>query len=130
MSNDTDNYRCTAENVPFNVPIIDAIFYQHCIVDTEKPINLSFEIGFGCDDAFLYNENFGDLLYVLQNGSLLRIREDYSAYDVSDDYCLDMHREDKVISALVCTKQDTVPVSRAEAYLYATCKQFVCFIHS
>lgn len=123
LSNDTGRFQCTKENVAFQVPIIDAVFHQHCIVDTERPIPLlEDEIGLGCEDAFLYNEIYGDLLYVLQNGSLLRIRTDYSAYDVSNDYCLDMHRDDKVITAFVCVKQGAVHVSRAEAYLYATCK--------
>lgn len=106
----------------FNAPIIDAVFYQHCIEDTEQPITLETEYGIKCDDAMLYNENYGDLLYVLKNGSLLRVRHDFSSYDVSNDYCLDMHREDKILTALVCAKQGDVQVSRAEAYIYATCK--------
>lgn len=116
---DGEQMRCAKENVAFNVSIIDAVFYQHCIEDTEKPIHLEYEIGFNCEDALLFNSIYNDLLYVLQNGSLLRIRDDYSSYDVSTDYCLDMDRDEKVITALVCVKQAAVQL--AEAYLYATC---------
>lgn len=123
VSNSNGSFKCIPENIEFNATIIDAVFYQHCIEDTEQEIILDYEYGITCDDdALLYNKNYGDLLYVLQNGSLLRVHEDFSSYEVSTDYCLDMHREDKMITALVCVKQSKVRVSKAEAYLYATCK--------
>lgn len=122
VSTSNGSFKCIPENIKFDAQIIDAVFYQHCIEDTEQPINLEYEYGIACDDdALLYNKNYGDLLYVLQNGSLLRVHDDFSSYEVSTDYCLDMHREDKILTALVCVKQSRVGVSKAEAYLYATC---------
>lgn len=122
VSRTSGRLECGKENTKFEVPVIDAVFYQHCIEDTERHIQLEYEIGVPCADALLYSAVYGDLLYVLQNGSLLRVRQDYSSYDVSDEYCLDMHHDDKVLTAFICPKQSEVHVSKAEAYLYATCK--------
>lgn len=122
INNVTGSFQCTKENMPFDVHVIDAVFYQHCIEDSEQPITLDYKFGIDCDGAFLYNKKFGDLLYVLQNGSLLRVQDDFSGYEVSVDYCLDMNRDDEMLTALVCAKQDAMQISRAEAYLYATCE--------
>lgn len=130
-SNVTGRRECTLANVEFNAPIIDATFYDKCIEDTEKPVHLDYAIGNNCDnnalqsdtfDTFVYNEKMGDLLYVLQNGSLLLVdaeREHYG-YFIFDDYCLDMHRTEKVLTAISCVRS-VAAVSRGEAYVYATC---------
>ena len=123
------------ENIPFQVPIIDAIFYEHCIEDSEKKIELEYEFANSCtndngnaEHALIYNKNYGDVLYVLQNGSLLRVDEDFSSYDVYDDYCLDMDRDDLLLTAVICKQTKVIKVSRAEAYLYATCKLCEFFV--
>lgn len=122
---------CTRTNVEFNAPIIDAIFYDKCIEDSEKPVRLDYAIGNNCDriasasqkvDAFFYGEMMGDLLYVLQNGSLLLVDAERIRYGyfIFDDYCLDMDREENMLVAIVC-EQSVATVSRGEAYVYATC---------
>lgn len=130
-SNVTGRRVCAPSTVEFVAPVIDAIFYEKCIEDSEKPVHLEYEIGNNCDkiasqsqsvDAFFYNEIMGDLLYVLQNGSLLLVDAERTRYGyfIFDDYCLDMHRTDNILTAIVCVKSQ-VAVSRGEAFVYATC---------
>lgn len=137
MSSDGIAY-CGAGDVEFQAPSIEAIFYEHCIEDTERKINLSYEFGNTCTDrsiagnslaalseenAYIYSKNYGDLLYVLQNGSLLRVDVNFTAYDIFDHYCLDMDQNDKVLTAIVCGRKfSTGRISKAEVYLYAICK--------
>lgn len=130
-SNVTGRRECAPTNDEFVALTIDAIFYDKCIEDSEKPVHLDYEIGNNCDkialespnvDAFFYNENMGDLLYVLQNGSLLLVDagQMHYGYFIFDDYCLDMHRTDKILTAIVCIRS-VAAVSRGEAFVYATC---------
>lgn len=127
-SNITGRRECANSSVQFSPAIIDAIFYDKCIEDSEKPVRLDYEIGNSCDkiasqsqtvDAFFYNEIMGDLLYVLQNGSLLLVDAERTRYGyfIFDDYCLDMQ---KTLTAIVCVRS-LAAVSRGEAYVYATC---------
>lgn len=117
---------CAEENVPFTVPTISVTFYDDCIEDMEQEVNLDYEIGFPCpgSEAFIYNQNYGDNLYVIQSGALLRIDEDFESYDVFNAYCLDMDRETKQITAMVCNQTNgrMVHVSKAQSYIYAICK--------
>lgn len=60
--------------------------------------------------------------YVLQNGSLLIVEENFETYEVQSDYCLDEGLEG--LYAIVCiqsshTKQ--VRMLRGEAVIYAVC---------
>ena len=75
----------------------------------------------------MVNKNYDDLLYIIQNGSLLRISSDFSTYDVHNDYCIDYEIGEKVITALIChdfiyNETDIVQVSRTQMYIVATCK--------
>lgn len=116
------------ENHPFKAKTINASFYENCIVDKETSIHLNYSIGYDCDPnsneknqwTLLYGSLYGDILYVLQNGSLLRVDEGYSDYDVFNNYCLDMDRESGELVAKVCISGPK-EVFRAEAYLYSTC---------
>lgn len=132
-SNITGRRECTSANVDekLNASIVDAIFYEKCIEDSETPVQLDLTIGNNCDRiasqssnvlAFFYNENMGDLLYVLQNGSLLLVDAERLRYGyfIFDDYCLDMDRTEKVLTAIVCVRS-VATLSRGEAYVYATC---------
>lgn len=115
------------ENVPFAAPFVEAVFFDSCIEDNEDVIiKLEAVYGNPCIglEAFMYNIDEGDLLYVLQNGSLLRVDVDFEAYDVFDAYCLDMDRETKLLNAVVCnqTMSNLSHVSKAQSYLYAICK--------
>lgn len=130
QNNDGTNY-CYPETTPFNATIIEAIFYENCIEDVETNIELRMEYGNPCDqqEAFLYNINYGDLLYVLQNGSLLRVDDTFDSYDVFDSYCLDMDRDTDKITAIVCNQtMMSGNVSKAQSYLYAICKCALCNI--
>lgn len=126
--------KCTDENFKFNVSIINATFYENCIEDKETNVQLKFRYGYDCQPivngsrlahrrSFLYGLTYGDLLYILQNGSLLRVDQNFDDYDIFDEYCLDMDRNDGNLMAKVCTLELNVPqgVLRAEAYLYSTC---------
>lgn len=63
----------------------------------------------------------GDLLYVLQNGSLLRVNENFTEYDVFDDYCLDMDSDEGMLTAVVCFEKIDTVIFRGEAFIYSTC---------
>lgn len=120
--------KCDIANVAFVPVIIEAIFFEHCIEDTEKVISLQNEIGNPCGEheALIYSKEYGDNLYVLQNGSLLRVDDDFTGFDIFDDYCLDMDRDSSFLTAIVCNQsnpsQHLVHVSKAQSYLYAICE--------
>lgn len=72
--------------------------------------------------GLIYNENYEDILYVIQNGSLLRIDRDYDSFDVFDHYCLEMDDDEGVLTAIVCEFDDMLlKVGRAQALIFATC---------
>lgn len=72
--------------------------------------------------GLIYNENYNDIIYVIQNGSLLRIDESYESYDVFDHYCLELDDEEGVLTAIVCEFDDMLfRVDRAQAMIFATC---------
>lgn len=109
-----------------------AEFFDRCIEDMEEYLELDYAYGYPCaagSQAFVYSMEYGDSLYVIQNGSLLRIDENFESFDVFDDYCLDMDRESKMITAYVCNQTfgSMVHVSKAQSYVYAICRSsFLC----
>lgn len=125
--------KCDIANVKFAPIVIEAVFFEHCIEDMEKAISLDYEIGNPCGEheALIYSKEYGDNLYVLQNGSLLRVDDDFTGFDVFDDYCLDMDRDTNYLTAIVCNQsnpsQNLVHVSKAQSYLYAICEYELMF---
>lgn len=135
---DRGTSHCVQENVAFHVTLIEAIFYQFCIEDTENEISLNYEFGNACsekhiagsslgtvdkENAFIYSKKLGDLLYVLQNGSLLRVDFNYTGYDIFNNYCLDMDRNDRTLTAIVCGNEgNDGRIFKGETYVYTTCK--------
>jgi hypothetical protein len=72
--------------------------------------------------GLIYNENYNDILYVIQNGSLLRIDESHESFDIYDHYCLEHDEEEGVLTAIVCEFDDMLfRVNRAQALVFATC---------
>lgn len=72
--------------------------------------------------GLIFNENYDDIIYVIQNGSLLRIDGNYESYDIYDHYCLDFDDEEGVLTAIVCEFDDMLlKVGRAQALIFATC---------
>lgn len=71
----------------------------------------------------MFNEQYGDILYVIQNGSLLRIDNNFESFDIYDHYCLDVDEEhDGILTAIVCEFDDMIfRVNRAQALIFATC---------
>lgn len=62
------------------------------------------------------------MLYVIQNGSLLRIDGNYESFDVYDHYCLEMDDEEGVLTAVVCEFDDMLlGVGRVPGLIFATC---------
>lgn len=116
--------KCGIANVTFEPVIVEAVFYEHCIEDTEKVISLENKYGNPCGDheALKYSLESEDHLYVLQNGSLLIVYENFSGYDVFDEYCLDMDRDNKYLTAIVCNQSYVSQASTAQSYLYAICE--------
>lgn len=120
-----------------NITILNATFYENCIEDNESGPQLDYQIVDACgpsiandshkrsltNQMILYSKSYGDLLYVLQNGSLLIVEENFEGYEVNDDYCLDVDRNEGFVYAIVCVRKSTfhTRVLRAEAYLYSTC---------
>ena len=70
----------------------------------------------------MYNKNYNDILYIIQNGSLLRIDESYESYDVFNHYCLEFDEDEDAITAIVCEFDDILfHVDPAQALIFATC---------
>jgi hypothetical protein len=70
----------------------------------------------------MFNENYKDILYVIQNGSLLRIDDDFESFDIYEHYCLDMDEDEGVLTAIVCEFDDMLfHVNQAQAFIFATC---------
>lgn len=70
----------------------------------------------------MYNRNYNDILFIIQNGSLLRIDESYESYDVYNHYCLEFDEDESAITAIVCEFDDILfRVDRAQALIFATC---------
>jgi hypothetical protein len=70
----------------------------------------------------MFNENFNDSLYVIQNGSLLRIDANFESFDIFEHYCLDMDDSEGILTAIVCEFDDMLSrVNRAQALMFATC---------
>lgn len=123
----------------FNVSVLNATFYDNCIEDNESPPNLEYRFVGACNSNAIDNNSmnqtlvfsieYGDVLYVLQNGSLLTVQKDPDNadqnYDIFENYCLDMDRDGGFLYAIVCDlKVDANLHNRvlhAEAYLYSTC---------
>lgn len=135
QQNKTGNY-CAKSNVTFDVKQVNAVFYELCVEDTDDPINLEIEYGNPCPNvvSYVYSENEGDILYVIQNGSLLEIDSD--TMNVLSVYCLDM-QDSGYLQAIVCDNQThraLFHVSKAQSYLYAICKlielNFILSIHN
>lgn len=78
-----------------------------------------------CTSSFsglIFNKNYNDILYVIQNGSLLRIDADFESYDIFEHYCLDMDEDEKILTAIVCDFDEAIfRVNRAQALIFATC---------
>lgn len=72
--------------------------------------------------GLIYNRNYDDILYVIQNGSLLRIDASFESYDIYDHYCLEWDDEEDILTAVVCEFDDMLfRVDRAQALVFATC---------
>jgi hypothetical protein len=72
--------------------------------------------------GLVFNEKYEDILYVIQNGSLLRIDAGFESFDVYEHYCLDMDEEEGVLTAIVCEFDEMLfRVARAQALIFATC---------
>ena len=70
----------------------------------------------------MFNQEYADILYVIQNGSLLRIDADFESFDVYEHYCLDMDDEAGILTAIVCEFDDMLfRVNQAQALIFATC---------
>lgn len=130
-------------NLPTNFPYVHATFYDGCIEGTLDIYNASNNAAAllpllsdnPCDDGIHVSYVYGDSgedeqLFVLQNGSLLRIGNAGTEYDVFDTYCLfelpaeslqlQQQQQPPLWVASVCYDR-VVSVTRAEVYLYAIC---------
>lgn len=72
--------------------------------------------------GLIYNENYDDILYVIQNGSLLRVDGNHESFDIYDHYCLELDDEEGVLTAVVCEFDDMLlTVGRVQGLIFATC---------
>ncbi|XP_063706908.1 probable G-protein coupled receptor Mth-like 14 isoform X2 [Culicoides brevitarsis] len=101
--NDTSR-GCDEGDVPLDFELIHAVFYDGCIEDQELNMSYKIELRAPCAGGMLYSEVYNDFLYVLSNGSLLRVSNDWQSYDIFDDYCLDMANDNNswILSAISC----------------------------
>jgi hypothetical protein len=82
----------------------------------------SFSLSHFSLSGLIYNKNYNDILYVIQNGSLLRIDAEFESFDVYDHYCLEYDHDEKMLTAIVCEFDDMLlKVGRAQALIFATC---------
>lgn len=129
-----DGIKCMNHASNFDVSVLNATFYENCIEDNEIEPTLNYSFDNTCKventnsiesntEKFIYAQQYGDLLYVLQNGSLLAVEENFNEYEVYTDYCLDIDTQNGFLYAIVCTHKSNyrTRVLRAEAYLYAVC---------
>lgn len=128
MNSNEETRKCSFDSQVFNVSILNATFYENCIEDNETGPKLNYTFSNACESKLnnvmiKYAQEYGDLLYVLQNGSLLVVDENFESYDIHPDYCLDVDREEGHLYAIVCVFKSNFQtrILRAEAYLYALC---------
>lgn len=127
---------CTVDNsTTFTISVLNATFFENCIEDNESAPTLDYRFIGACNSdeidkdsmnqMILYSASIGDLLYILQNGSLLTVDVNFESYDVHTNYCLDVDRNDSSLYAIVCGRKSESNlknrVLHAEAYLYSTC---------
>ncbi|KAG5673809.1 hypothetical protein PVAND_003825 [Polypedilum vanderplanki] len=113
---------CGDSTLGFNVSAIQAKFYENCIEDEESQVLIDVKIENNCKNGLVFNEKYLDILYVIQNGSLLRIDADFESFDIYEHYCLDMDEEEGVLTAIVCEFDEMLfCVNRAQALIFATC---------
>lgn len=58
---------------------------------------------------------------MLQNGSLLIVEENFEAYEIQSDYCLDEGLEGLYAIVCVHSTPKQLPMLRGEAVIYAVC---------
>ncbi|KAL1397213.1 hypothetical protein pipiens_009925 [Culex pipiens pipiens] len=92
---------------PFQVDAIYAAFYELCIEDLEEPVPPPLGVAYGnpCThehDMLTYSQEWHDLLYVVQNGSLLVTNGHANSCNLFDLYCLDVNRDGGALTAYVC----------------------------
>lgn len=137
---------CANSSYPFKVQAIQAKFYDHCIEDEEVNILIDVSIENNCKrwgswggdkviivkctlnvsfyfSGLVFNEQYEDILYVIQNGSLLRIDADFQSFDIYEHYCLDMDEQTGgMLTAIVCEFDDMLfRVNHAQALIFAAC---------
>ncbi|XP_070491185.1 probable G-protein coupled receptor Mth-like 14 [Chironomus tepperi] len=113
---------CGNSSLEFNVNPIRAKFYENCIEDEESDVTIDIKIENSCKNGLIFNKNYNDMLYVIQNGSLLRIDENFESFDIFEHYCLDMDEDEQILTAIVCEFDEAIfRVNRAQALIFATC---------
>ncbi|KAL7016652.1 hypothetical protein ACKWTF_010081 [Chironomus riparius] len=113
---------CGNTSLEFNVSPIRATFYENCIEDEESDVTIDIKIENSCKNGLIFNKNYNDMLYVIQNGSLLRIDENFESFDIFEHYCLDMDEDEQILTAIVCEFDEAIfRVNRAQALIFATC---------
>ena len=93
-----------SEAIAFRPPIINATFFTDCIEDSETIDFLMRPLVYmPQNQSMLYDEgDYGDHLYILQNGSLLIVYENMeTGFGVFSDYCLDINPKTHTFFALV-----------------------------
>ncbi|XP_055378846.1 probable G-protein coupled receptor Mth-like 14 [Condylostylus longicornis] len=129
--------KCDYENKTFVPKLITAALYENCIEDLEEHYELEVEVGNPCNVSFIYTRDYGDRIYVMQNGSLL-IMDEYGnqSFDIFDDYCLDVDYQSGELLAIVCVTPIGAHISEAQTILFAVfmfvsviCLIFVAYIH-
>jgi hypothetical protein len=96
---------------------------KYSLIPSSPPCHsLSLSVSFSRCSGLVFNEKYMDMLYVIQNGSLLRIDADFESFDVYEHYCLDMDEEEGVLTAIVCEFDEMLfRVNQAQAFIFATC---------
>lgn len=132
----SNQYLCETDETSFEPDVLDVTLYDNCIEDNEIPIELDILVGNPCNQSVLYREDDGDVLFVIQNGSLLSLDSNRNeSFYIINNYCLDIEETGKLY-AIVCTSSINGQLDKAQTFLFAVsmlfsvpCLIFIAYIH-
>lgn len=133
---ESNQYLCEADETEFAPDILDVTLYDNCIEDNEIPRELNILVGNPCNQSVLHREDDGDVIFVIQNGSLLSLDSNRNeSFYITNDYCLDIGETGRLY-AIVCTSSVKGQLDKAQTFLFAVsmlfsvpCLVFLAYTH-
>ncbi|KAL5289871.1 hypothetical protein ACFFRR_009716 [Megaselia abdita] len=134
-----NQYYCDTDytvEIVFDPEVLDVTLYDNCIEDNEISRELDILVGNPCNQSVLYRESDGDVIFVIQNGSLLSLDSNRNeSFYITNNYCLDLEENGRLY-AIVCTSSISGQLEKAQTLLFAfsmlfsvPCLTFLAYIH-